>query len=340
MTATEIGVVARAKGLAGRLVPRQTLETLATVEKFEAFVQSLSRLGSAIDPIGEPADVFAVERAIARTASRHLWTLYRWQERTPGVVDVFAAHQDRRSLRALLRGAAGGASPEARARGLLPTALLPQGALTDLAHQPSPSAVVQRLFLLAHPDASRLLPLVETSPIDLLAVDEALLAGFANRACRIAVRADEALREFVRMLIDAGNAQNALLVAGEPVDVDRSTLFVHGGRWFPVDAFLAVTRAASFQQAVTVLTAAIAHSPLALSVPLVATDVADVDRTFVVTILQWLARASRLDPLSTAPLLRVLLLVEAQSRDLRTLAWGVALGTPPSLRTQQLVTPA
>jgi len=91
---------------------------------------------------------------------------------------------------------------------------------------------------------------------------------------------------------------------------------------------------------IAVLTAAIAHSPLALSVPLVATDVADVDRTFVVTILQWLARASRLDPLSTAPLLRVLLLVEAQSRDLRTLAWGVALGTPPSLRTQQLVTPA
>jgi vacuolar-type H+-ATPase subunit C/Vma6 len=154
------------------------------------------------------------------------------------------------------------------------------------------------------------------------------------------VRADDALREFVRRMIDAGNAENALLIAGEPVDVDRSTLFVGGGRSLSVDVFLAVTRAASFQQAVTVLTAGIARSPFALQVPGVATDLADVDRRFVVTILQWLARASRLDPLSTAPLLRLLFLVEAQSRDLRTLAWGAALGTPPSRRTQQLVTPA
>ena len=339
MSVAEIGLVARAKGLASRLVPRQTLETLATVEKLDAFVQSLSRLGSAVEPIDESADVFAVERAIGRTASRHLWTLYRWQERTPGVLDVSAAHQERRSLRALLRGAAAGAPPEARVRGLLPTPLLPSRALTELARQPSPSAVVQQLFLLGHPDASRLLPLVQTSHVDLLAIDKALLAAFADCARRVAVRADETLREFVLMLIDAGNAENALLVAGEPVDVDRSTLFVHGGRWLSVDTFLAVTRAASFQQAVTMLTAAMVHSPLALSVPFAATDLADVDRAFVVTILKWLARASRLDPLSTAPLLRLLMLVEAQSRDLRSLAWGAALGTPSSLRTQQLVTP-
>jgi hypothetical protein len=59
-----------------------------------------------------------------------------------------------------------------------------------------------------------------------------------------------------------------------------------------------------------------------------------------VNLLEWLARASRIDPLSTAPLLRVLMLVEAQSRDLRALAWGAVLGTPPSLRLQRLVTPA
>jgi vacuolar-type H+-ATPase subunit C/Vma6 len=340
MAVAETGLVARAKGLASRLVPRQTLETLATVEKLDAFVQSLSRLGSAVEPIAESADVFAVEQAIGQTASRHLSTLYRWQERTPGVLDVFAALQDRRSLRALLRGAAAGAPPEARHRGLVPTPLLPSRALTELARQPSPSTVVQQLYLMAYPDVSHLLPLVQTSQIDLLAIDVALLAGFADRARRVAAGGDEALREFVRMLIDAGNAENALLIAGEPVDVDRSALFVRGGRWLSVDVFLAVTRAASFQQAVTVLAAAIAHSPLALPGSGVATDLAAVDRTFVVTILRWLARVSRLDPLGTAPLLRLLLLVEAQSRDLRALAWGAALGTPPSLRTQQLVTPA
>jgi vacuolar-type H+-ATPase subunit C/Vma6 len=340
MTATEIGLVARAKGLASRLVPRRTLETLATVDKLDAFVQILSRDGSAIDSIGEPVDVFAVEGAIGRTASRHLRMLYRWQERTPGVLDVFAAHQDRRSLRALLRGAAAGASPEARLRGLVPTPVLPQRALIELARQPSPSAVVQQLVLLTHPDGSRLRPMVETSHIDLFAIDVALLAGFADRACRVARRTDEALREFVRMLIDAANAENALLVAGEAVDVDRSTLFVRGGRWLSLDAFLAVTRATAFQQALAVLTATVVRSPLALSAPVVASDLAHVDRAFVVTILEWLAHASRVAPLSTAPLLRVLWLVEAQSRDLRALAWGAALGTPPSLRMEQLVTPA
>ena len=339
MAVTEIGLIARAKGLAARLVPRQTLETLATAEKFESFVQDLSRVATTIDPIGEQADVFAVEGAIGRAVTRHLWTLYRWQESAPGVLDVFAAHQDRRSLRALLRGAAGGASSDVRVRGLAPTPSLPQAALIELARQPSPSAVVHHLNLLAHPEGGRLLPLVQGSQIDLLTVDVALLTGFADRSGRIALRSDEPLREFVRMLIDAGNAETALLAAGEPGECDPSVLFVGGGRWLPFDAFLTITRATSSQHAATAVTAAIARSPFALRPPVVAPDVAALDRKFVVATLEWLARASRMDPLSTAPLLRVLLLIEAQSRDLRALAWGAVLGTPPSVRTQQLVTP-
>jgi vacuolar-type H+-ATPase subunit C/Vma6 len=223
-------------------------------------------------------------------------------------------------------------------------------------------AVVQQLVVLAHPDGSRLLPLVNTSqrnvlkvgspgepepqPVagavspDLLAIDVALLAGFADRAHRAATRANEPLGAFVRMLIDAGNAENALLLAGESAAIDPSTLFVSGGRWVPVDAFLAVSRSASYQQAVGVLAASVAHSPLALSLPVVAADLADVDRMFIVAILERFTRASHTDPLSTAPLLRVLLLIEAQSRDLRALAWGAVLGTPPSLRIRQLVTRA
>jgi vacuolar-type H+-ATPase subunit C/Vma6 len=339
MAAIEIGLVARAKGLGTRLVPRQTLETMARAEDFAAFVQSSSGVGTAIEPVGEPANIFAVEDAIRRTASRHLSTLQRWEERTPGVLDVFAAHQDRRSLRALLRGAASGTAPEARLRGLLPTWSLPLRALSELARQPSPSALVRQLVALAHPDASRLLPLAGTSQIDLLAVDVMLLIAFADRAGQAATRADAVLRDFVGALIDAGNAENALMMAGEPAVSDRPSLFVRGGRWFPIEAFLAVARAGSHADALTRLAAVIAHSPLAL-LAAVSSDVARVDRTFVVNVLEWLARASRIDPLSTAPLLRVLMLVEAQSRDLRALAWGAALGTPPSLRLQQLVTPA
>jgi hypothetical protein len=61
---------------------------------------------------------------------------------------------------------------------------------------------------------------------------------------------------------------------------------------------------------------------------------------FLSNTLARLTRLARVDPLSSATVLRVLLLIDAQSRDLRALAWGVTLGTPVSLRKQQLVTPS
>jgi vacuolar-type H+-ATPase subunit C/Vma6 len=335
----EIALVARARGLARHLLARETLETLAEADDVEAFARRLSRLDAATDPVAEPYSVFAVERAIGRTANRHLRTLYRWQEGAPGVLDVFAAHQDRRSLRALPRGAAQGAPSEARLEGLLPTPSLPQLALTELAHQASPAGVVGHLVLVSHPDVPRLLPLVRRTQVDLLALDAALLSGFADRTTRAAAGADEATREFVGMLIDLGNAQNALLMAGEPRDFNPGDVFVAGGRWLTASAFVSAAARASRQQALTALTAALARSPLAPALPVVESDLLNLDRAFLGAALKRLTYAARLAPLSTAPLLRVLLLIEAQSRDLRMLAWSAAFGAPPSLRRQQLVTP-
>jgi vacuolar-type H+-ATPase subunit C/Vma6 len=255
------------------------------------------------------------------------------------VLDVFAAHQDRRSLRALLRGAVQGASSHARLDGLFPTPHLPPSALAVLARQPSPAAVVRQLVLLGHPDAARLLPLVQPSQVDLLAVDVALLDGFAARTGRAAVGADDAVADFVRTMIDAANVQNAIVIAGEERDIDPANLFVEGGRWLSERIFLSATRL-SRQHALTTLTTALGRSPLAPLLPVGPSDIVSLDRAFLTTMLERLARASRLDPLSYAPLLRALLLVDAQSRDLRTLAWGAVLGTPLPLRTRQLVTPS
>jgi len=338
MPVNEIGLVARAKGLVQHCLSRETLETLAAADDLAALARSLARVG-AIEPIGESVDVYGLERAIARTADRQLRTLYRWQERATSVLDIFVAHQDRRSLRALLRGAAQGAAPQARLEGLLPTWSLPRLALTALARQASPADVVRQLVLLAHPDAPRLVPLVHTAQADLLTVDVALLAGFAERAERAAAGAGDASVEFVSTMIDAANVQNAITIAGEPRDLDHAALFVQGGRWLSERTFLSAARQTR-QHAITTLAAALARSPLAPLLPVVVTDVVNVDRTFLITTLQRLTRASRLDPLGDAPLLRALLLIDAQSRDVRTLAWGAVLGTPLSLRKQQLVTPS
>ncbi len=340
MRTGEIALIARARGVSTRLLSRETLETLAETDDLPGFARGLSRLGGAIDPVGEPADIFVIERAIGRTANRHLRTLYRFQERRRGVLDVFAALQDRRSLRAILRGAAQGASPETRLDGVLPTPLLPQRALLELAHQASPAAAVSQLTLLGHPDAQRLLPIVQQSQPDLLAVDIVLLRGFAERATRIASGTDGPMRDFVSALIDVGNAQNALLVSSAPRDIDPKAIFVHGGRWLTVGAFVSAANAGSQQSALDAIAAAFARSPLASSLPVVASDFASVDRAFLTAALRMLAHTTLLNPLSTAPVLRVLLLVDAQCRDLRALAWGAVLATPASLRKQQLVTPS
>jgi hypothetical protein len=63
------------------------------------------------------------------------------------------------------------------------------------------------------------------------------------------------------------------------------------------------------------------------------------ERVFLGTALQRLKQQGRTDPLGSARLLGVLLRLEAQARDLRAVAWGAALGTPPATRKQQLVTP-
>jgi vacuolar-type H+-ATPase subunit C/Vma6 len=340
MATREIALIARARGLSTRLVSRETLETLAEADDLPGFARGLSRLGGAIGPVGERPDVFAIERAIGRTANRHLRTLYRFQEQRRGLLDVFAALQDRRSLRALLRGAAQGASPETRLDGVLPTPLLPQRALVELAHQASPAAVVGQLMLLAHPDAQRLRPMVRQSQPDLLAVDIALLQGFAERATRIASGTDATLRDFVSAIIDVGNAQTALLVTSGPHDIDPAAIFVRGGRWLTASGFVSAARSGSHQSAFDTISKAFARSPLASSLSVVASDLAYADRAFLIAVLRLLTHIALLEPLGTAPVLRVLLLIDAQCRDLRALAWGAVLGTPPPLRKQQLVTPS
>ncbi len=334
----EIGLVARAKALAMHLIARETLEVLAEAEDFESFVRALTRVATAIEPLGNRPDALTIERAASQTADRHLRTLYRWQQRTPGVLDVFAAYQDRRSLRALLRGAAQGAPSDTRLQGLLPTPFLPRLALSALARQGSPADVVRQLALLAHDDAPRLLSLIGTSHVDLLHVDIVLLRGFAARATRAASAGDRTVRQLVSALIDVGNVQNALLISSTSRDLNAADTFVHGGRWLDEAVFLSAA-GGSPQRALTMIAAELARSPLAAVLPVSAGDAGHLDRACLVAALQWLTRTARLHPLSAAPLLRFLLLVEAQTRDLRALAWGAALRTPVLLRKQQLVTP-
>jgi vacuolar-type H+-ATPase subunit C/Vma6 len=337
--AAEIGLVVRSRGVGTRLLGRDALERLADAGDVAALARGLERLGTRLEPFGESPDVEALERSARRTAGRHLRTLAAWQRRQPGVLDVFFADADRRSLRALVRGSLQGAPTALRLAGLLPTPTLPVAVLAELARQPSPSAVVGHLALMRYPGARRLAPLVSKAQPDLFRVEVELLALAAERAAAAARRADSVMRDFVEARVDVGNVQNALLLAGEPLDTDPASVFVAGGRWLAQAAFQAAAAAPSRQASLATLHTALASTPLSGVLPVVPSDAAAVERAFLTSTLDRLARLERVDPLGSAPLLRVLLRIEAQSRDLGTLAWGAAFGAPAAMRRQELVTP-
>lgn len=323
---------ARAQGLSSHLLGRTALESLAQASDLPAFTRALARLGPRLEPVGDTADLLTIERAVRRTASQYLRTLARWEETPPGVLDLFFAQQERRALRSFLRGALQGAPAEARLAGLLSTPRLPERALLGLARMPTPRAVVALLRVLGHPDAARLAPLTaETNPT-LLRLDAALLEGWAERAH--AAARDDVLRAWVRSSLDVANAQDALLLCGGPRETEPAPYFVAGGRALDRETFLSVAQAASRADALTLLR----QTSLSPLLPLGADDAAHFERAFLSQTLTQLRHTARLEPLSAAPLLLFLLRLEAQSRDLRTLAWGAELHAPPALRLQDLVT--
>jgi vacuolar-type H+-ATPase subunit C/Vma6 len=335
---SELALVARARGLSTHLLDRATLESLAEAPELTALARGLAHT-SRLEPMGDATGVAAIEQSVRRTATRHLRTLARWQEAAPGILDVFFADQERRSLRALLRGALQGAPSEARLAGLMPTPGLPERALTELARQPSPKDVVLQLVLLHHPVASQLLPPVSGAQPELFALEAALLRGLAERAGAAARAGDAVLRDYVAERVDLGNVQNALLLGRAPPEVESASCFVQGGRWLSRDAFLAVAQTTSRPVALERVREALEDSPLADVFPMAADDSARVERQFLAQMLERLRPLARSQPLGSAPILRFLLALEAQSRDVRTLAWGVTLGAPPSLRRADLVTP-
>jgi len=297
---------ARARGLALHLVGRAELEELAGAD-FAALAEALSRrLG---EPPGAPPTAATIDSMARHAAARLLRRLSRWPGSHPAL-EIFEADQDRRALRAMLRGAVQAAPQEQRMAGLLPTTCLPERALSELARQATPRQVVAHLVALRHPDAARLLPLVAQAEPSLFDVDLALVRGFAARATRAAANGDPNLRAFVRRRIDLCNAELALALAAGPREIDPLRCVVEGG-----------------SSTVAPLRREPGETPARL------------ERAGLLDELSIQRRQMRVDPLGSAPLLSFLLRLEAQTVDVCRLTWGAALGAPATVLVPELVTP-
>ena len=295
-------VAARARGLVTRML---SVEVLADLER-GADRAALARLG-----LGE--DATALERAARDRLAEDLALLVRRST----ALDLIVLDEDRRSLRAIVRGLAAGMATHRRLASAVATPRLPARTLEQLAAAPTLAAVATELADAGHPYAR---VIAEAAlPIDLFALELAL----AHRFAELAEPRDGALRVYFAQLVDADNTAAALAIAtrgrgltAEAVDA----AFVPGGR----RVTRAVFRTACSGDATAVLAKALAGTPLAAA--LFAATPGALEGATLAWQLAIQARLRRSAPLSLAPAIYTLLRRRDEARHLRKAAWQLALG--------------
>ncbi|HVX89619.1 MAG TPA: V-type ATPase subunit [Gemmatimonadales bacterium] len=189
-------VNARARGLGTHLLDRGRLEALAAAPDLGALAEALGRAGIAIGA----GDGATAEAGIRQWSAGILRTLQRWVGARSDALPLVFDDEDRRSIRALIRGAAAGVPAEARLLALLPTPALPAAALEALAALHTVEEVAALLAAWRHPFAGAAAAAVGAEP-DLLAFDRALADAARQRAERAARRSgSRALRRLVAEL--------------------------------------------------------------------------------------------------------------------------------------------
>ena len=332
MSRSWVDVVARVRGLSARLIARHRLVELAQSHDLVQLGVGLEEAYGAASGISATATAEGLELAVRRMAAK-LWRVAaRWSDERSAAVLPFLLDEDRRSIRAVARGATANATARERLAALIPTPLLPERALEELARQASVSAIVSLLSAWQHPFAPELHDVARAAKVDLLRFDIHLNRAYVASALAAALRAPLSGRirrdliAFVRETIDIDNISTALQLAANTSSIDPVELFVAGGRSLSRDRFLEATRARDAIAARTLLGDALRGGPLAgvFSQPRFSLE----DATLRAALVRAL-RGSRLAPLGVVPVIAFALRLRAQARDLRLIIWRVASGAPP-----------
>jgi vacuolar-type H+-ATPase subunit C/Vma6 len=315
---------ARVRGLASHLLGAPRLRTLMAVPDLSALARELRDTAyGALLPSEHPA-AQDVDRAIRGAAAKRLRVVQRWARGRAAALAVIFEDEDRRSISALVRGVVAGVRPEERVAGLLPTPALPERALAELARQPTAGALAALLVAWGNPYGSAILPLAAHAKPDLLRIEHALDASFAERAGG-AARRSAALRAFVEETIDLENIAAALVLAGARTAPEADAVFRAGGRHVTRAAFLRAAAAPGAAAALQQLEADVTD-PLWSRVLRGARGPGGVERAALRERVRVWRRRAIAAPLGAAPVLGYVLRLRAEALDLRTIAWAHALG--------------
>ncbi len=326
---------ARVRGLAGHLLGRSTIQSMAAENELDGLLRRLRDGPYDVGLRGAPAGALTIDLSVRRAAGHRLATISRWSGRRRERLRVLFEEEDRRSVRALLRGAVGGARPEARVAGLLPTPGLPERALEELARQPTAAKVAALLVAWGNAYGSAVFEHAVESRPDLFAMELALARTFALRTRAAARRG--ALRRFAQDAIDAENIASAVALAGRRIGTPIEEVFLAGGRALALDGFVAAAHATDAEGALLRLTrAAGMRTPLGRTLAAAAPDT--LEQALLVLRTRALRRGAREHPIGPSLILGYALRLRGEVMDLRTIAWGLALRAPRALVLDQLVT--
>ncbi|MGE5141846.1 MAG: V-type ATPase subunit [Acidobacteriota bacterium] len=330
-------VNARARGLSTHLLSASELRLLSRTAGLAALANELGRRGFPVsaEAIPTPAEV---ELAVRRWAAAALGTLARWAGRRTPALAVIYEDEDRKSLRAIIRGAARGAATEARLSGLIPTPALPERALEELARQASVAAIATLLQVWHNPYGLALAPLARTAQPDSFAIDLVLDRTFAARALSAARPAGAELLGFVRETVDVANATTAIVLSSAGKDLTPKEAFLPGGDRVSIVAFEEAAAAGGPVAAGGRLARTFAPGPLSSAFRDLAADPDALEDEVLRIRVRALALRVRLAPLGPAPALWFALRLRAQVIDLQRIAWGAALAAPPADIVAALVT--
>lgn len=324
-------LVARVRGLSTHLRDAAQLRSIAESRGLAALSVALAQAG-VLPAALERAGARTLEQGVRRHAARQLQLVWRWAGNRTRLLAPLVEDEDRRSIRAMLRGASSGNPPESRLAGLVATPSLPERVLLELARRGDVASVASQLAAIGNPYAGAILEEASRQYPDLLRLECALNTTYAARATAAATRADAPLRAYVAGVLGVENCWTARLLPVHCAPADAEGYFVGGGKELSRAAWVAAVTAptvaardATLQKAAVSawLRAAAAGAPRLE------------DAVLQATIAHQHALA-RQDPLGTAPIIEYVLRLREQVRTLQRIIWSLSLRVPAATVAQAL----